>query len=117
MFCVEERNQGKRCRCDRLCSEGVLPISRASVTNAGAYNLSLKKRGMISLYFPSGELKVQFINARPYTRGVSGREPTYTEGYIELIYTFYRLFGWGMRQITGYMVNWLLVFRGHRICL
>ena len=39
------------------------------VTNAGAYNLSLKKRGMISLYFPSGELKAQFINARPYTRG------------------------------------------------
>ncbi|EIQ7173220.1 hypothetical protein [Enterobacter hormaechei] len=25
------------------------------VTNARAYNLSLKKRGMISLYFPSGE--------------------------------------------------------------
>src|SRR6202790_2353214 len=73
------------------------------VTNAGAYNLSLKKRGMISLYFPSGELKAQFINARPYTRGVSGREPTYTAGYIELIYTFYRLFGWGMHQITGYM--------------
>ncbi|MFL9913420.1 transposase [Paraburkholderia sp. RL17-337-BIB-A] len=35
--------------------------------------------------------------------GVSGREPTYTTAYIELIYTFYRLFGWGMRQITGYM--------------
>src|SRR6202166_712219 len=76
------------------------------VTNAGAYNLSLKKRGMISLYFPSGELKAQFINARPYTRGVSGREPTYTAGYIELIYTFYRLFGWGMRQITGYMEDY-----------
>jgi hypothetical protein len=55
------------------------------VTNARAYNLSLKKRGMISLYLPSGELKAQFINAKPYTRGVSGREPTYTAGYIELI--------------------------------
>src|SRR5260370_8643812 len=75
------------------------------VTNAGAYNLSLKKRGMISLYFPSGELKAQFINARPYTRGVSGREPTYTAGYIELIYTFYRLFGWGMPQIPGYLTS------------
>ncbi|WP_372342324.1 transposase [Paraburkholderia aspalathi] len=34
---------------------------------------------------------------------MSGREPTYTTAYIELIYTFYRLFGWGMRQTTGYM--------------
>jgi hypothetical protein len=76
------------------------------VTNARAYNQSLQKRGMISLYFPSGELKAQFINARPYTRGVSGREPTYTAGYIELIYTFYRLFGWGMRQITGYVKDY-----------
>lgn len=73
------------------------------VTNARAYHRSLKTRGMISLYFPSGDLKVQFINASPYTRGVSGREPTYTAGYIELNYTFYRLFGWGMRQIPGYM--------------
>ncbi len=50
---------------------------------------------MISLYFPSGELKARFIG-----------EPTYTAGYIELIYTFYRLFGWGMRQITGYMEDY-----------
>jgi hypothetical protein len=48
------------------------------VTNARAYNLSLKKRGVISLYFPCSELKAQFINAKPYTRGDSGREPTYT---------------------------------------
>ena len=34
---------------------------------------------------------------------MSGREATYTDAYIELIYTFYRLFGWGMRQITGRM--------------
>ena len=57
------------------------------MNNTRAYNLSLKNRGMISLYFPSGDLKVLFINARPYTCGVSGREPTYTAGYIELIYT------------------------------
>ena len=37
---------------------------------------------------------------------MSGREPTYTTAYIELIYTFYRLFGWGMRQITGYMEDY-----------
>lgn len=33
---------------------------------------------------------------------VSGRAPTYTD-YVELIFTFYRLLGWGMREITGYM--------------
>jgi hypothetical protein len=26
--------------------------------------------------------------------------------YVELIYTFYRLLGWGMRQITGYMEDY-----------
>lgn len=76
------------------------------VTNAREYNQSLKKRGMISLYFPVGDLKAQFINAITHTHGVSGRGPTYTAGYIELIYTFYRLFGWGMRQITGYMEDY-----------
>lgn len=63
------------------------------VTNARAYNQSLRKRGMISLYVPSGDLKAQFINAKVRTPGVSGREPTYTTAYIELICTFYRLFG------------------------
>ena len=76
------------------------------VTNARAYNQSLRKRGMISLYLPDGDLKAQFINAITHTRGVSGREPTYTDGYIQPIYTFYRLFGWGMRQTTGYMEDY-----------
>ena len=76
------------------------------VTNARAYNQSLKKRGMISLYVPGGDLKAQFINTKIRTPGVSGREPTYTTAYIELILTFYRLFGWGMRQITGYMEDY-----------
>jgi hypothetical protein len=76
------------------------------VTNARAYNQSLRKRGMISLYVPDGDLKAQFINAKIRTPGVSGREPTYTTAYIELILTFYRLFGWGMRQITGYMEDY-----------
>ncbi|MGF6265280.1 hypothetical protein OKW49_006279 [Paraburkholderia youngii] len=76
------------------------------VTNARAYNQSLRKRGMISLYVPGGDLKAQLINAKIRTPGVSGREPTYTTAYIELIFTFYRLFGWGMRQITGYMEDY-----------
>jgi len=73
------------------------------VANARAYNQSLKRRGQLSLYCPHGDLKALFINARPYVRGVSGRALTYTNAYIELIYTFYRLFGWAMRQITGFM--------------
>jgi hypothetical protein len=76
------------------------------VTNARAYNQSLRKRGMIGLYVPGGDLKAQLINAKVRTPGVSGREPTYTAAYIELIFTFYRLFGWGMRQITGYMEDY-----------
>ncbi|MFM0616071.1 transposase [Paraburkholderia nemoris] len=61
---------------------------------------------MISLYVPGGDLKAQFINAKIRTPGVSGREPTYTTAYIELIFTFYRLFGWGIRQITGYIEDY-----------
>ena len=76
------------------------------VTNARAYNQSLKKRGMISLYFPDGDLKALFINAKPHKPGVSGRECTYTGAYIQLIFTFYRLFGWGLRQTTGYMQDY-----------
>jgi hypothetical protein len=76
------------------------------VTNAHAYNQSLKRRGMISLYFCGGDLKAQFINERTRTPGVSGRMPTYTDAYIQLIFTYYRLFGWGMRQITGYMEDY-----------
>jgi len=37
---------------------------------------------------------------------MSGQEPTYREAYIELIYTFYRLHGWGMRQIKGYLEDY-----------
>lgn len=76
------------------------------VTNACGYNQSLRKRGMIGLYVPSGDLTAQFINAKVRTPGVSGRAPTYSTAYIELIYTFYRLFGRGMRQITGYMEDY-----------
>ncbi|RKE37976.1 DDE family transposase [Paraburkholderia sp. BL23I1N1] len=76
------------------------------VTNWREYNGSLKKRGKISLYFPGGDLRSQFITASPYVRGVSGRLPLYTRPYVELIYTFYRLLGWGMRQISGYLEDY-----------
>ncbi|KWZ58326.1 hypothetical protein WK57_17530 [Burkholderia ubonensis] len=55
------------------------------VANARAYNQSLKRRGQLSLYCPEGDLKALFINGRPYVPGVSGRAPTYTNAYIELI--------------------------------
>jgi Transposase DDE domain len=57
---------------------------------------------MISLYFPKGDIISQFINDKPYVKGDSGRLATYLAPYIQLIYTLYRLFGWGQRQITGY---------------
>ena len=47
-------------------------------------------------------MKLQFINETPYVFGVSGRQATYKQPYIELVYLFYCLFGWGMRQITGF---------------
>jgi len=55
------------------------------VTNCHEFNQSLKKRGQISLYFPDGDLLSQFIDASPYTRGVSGRTSSYRAPYVELI--------------------------------
>ena len=71
------------------------------VTNWTDYNKSLKKRGELSLYFPPGDLKPQFITEHSYVPGISGRQAIYKQPYVELVYMFYRLFGWGMRQITG----------------
>jgi hypothetical protein len=34
--------------------------------------------------------------------GISGQQPFYQSPYIQLLYTFYKLFGWGIRQIIGY---------------
>lgn len=78
------------------------PKPTYKVINWTAYNKSLKKGGSLSLYFPSGDLALQFVNTQCYIPGVSGQQVTYKDGYIELMFTFYRLFGWGMRQITGY---------------
>jgi hypothetical protein len=75
------------------------------VSNWTEYNKSLKKRGELSLYFPFGDLKSQFINEEPYVSGISGQQSTYKSVYIEIIYTFYRLFGWGIRQTTGYFTD------------
>lgn len=72
------------------------------VINWPEYNKSLKKRGCLSLYFPEGDLETQFINKEVYIPGVPGQQATYKQAYIELIYTYYRLLGWGIRQITGY---------------
>jgi len=72
------------------------------VINWTEYNNSLRKRGALSLYFPRGDLKSQFINDLPYVEGISGQYPTYQTSYIELMYTLYRLFSWGIRQICGY---------------
>ena len=75
---------------------------RYKVSNWTEYNKSLKKRGEVSLYFPPGEPKSHFINETSYIKGISGQQSTYKQPYIELIYTFYRLFNWGIRQMTGF---------------
>lgn len=48
------------------------------ITNWSQYNESLRKRGMISLYFPAGVLESLFINTKPYVEGESGRTTTYS---------------------------------------
>jgi len=42
------------------------------------YNQSLRKRGMLSLYLPKGDLRSQLINEASYQKGLSGRESVYT---------------------------------------
>lgn len=73
------------------------------VNNWSDYNKSLKKRGKISLYFPKADIKSQFINEESYKKGVSGRSETYKKAYVEFLYMMYRVFGLGLRQITGYI--------------
>lgn len=53
------------------------------VTNNHEYNKSLKNRGKISLYFPNGDLKTQFVDESPYTVGVSGRSASYRGAYVQ----------------------------------
>ena len=76
--------------------------STYKVKNWTLYNKSLKNRGKLSLYFPKGDLKSQFINDDSYSKGIAGRTAVYSSAYIEIIFIHYRLFGWGIRQITGY---------------
>lgn len=85
-------------------SNSAAPIkkSKYKVANWNAYNKSLQKRGKLSLYFPKGDLRSQFINDDSYSKGTPGRTALYSGAYIEIIFIHYRLFGWGMRQITGY---------------
>ena len=77
--------------------------AKYGITNWSQYNQSLKNRGKISFYLPKGDIVVQFINEGPYEKGISGRHTTYKQSYIEFIYILYRLFGWGLRQITGHI--------------
>jgi hypothetical protein len=42
------------------------------VKNWTEYNQSLRKRGMISLYFPKGDIVSQFIHDKPYVKEILG---------------------------------------------
>ncbi|WP_440030399.1 hypothetical protein [Chromobacterium amazonense] len=76
------------------------------VVNWSACNQSLRKRGIVTLYFPKGDLASQFYNPYSYVEGVSGRVAEYAKAYVELMFLFYRLFGWGMCQVTGMMEDY-----------
>ena len=56
-------------------SNSATPIKKSQykVINCSAYNKSLKKLGKLSLYFPKGDLRSQFINDESYSKGVAGR--------------------------------------------
>ena len=51
--------------------------------NWAEYNQSLRKRGMVSLYLPKGDLRSQLINEASYQKGLSGRESVYTPAFYE----------------------------------
>jgi|GEM_PF-4171528 len=40
--------------------------SKYGIVNWSSYNQSLRKRGMISLYFPEGDIKSMFADCMPY---------------------------------------------------
>jgi len=67
------------------------------------YNQSPRKRGMLSLYLPKGDLRSQLINEESYQKGLSGREPVYTPAYVALLFMLYRLHRLGLREFTGFM--------------
>lgn len=78
------------------------PKPQYKVINWREYNKSLKKRGRLRAYLPNGNLKEILFNSESYIEGVSGRSNVYTPAYIELAYTYYRLFSnMGLRQVTG----------------
>lgn len=56
------------------------------VKNWSEYNKILQKPGELSLYFPGGDIKECFINEKPYIFGFSGRQSTYKQFYIQLIF-------------------------------
>lgn len=77
--------------------------SKYRVTNWSSYNKSLRKRGMISMYFPEGDIKSMFIDSSPYKEGISGQSNTYLNAYVELLFTLYKLLNFGIRQLTGFV--------------
>ena len=71
-----------------------------------AYNKSLRCRGMISLYFPQGDLMTTLVNLHPYVEGVSGQQVTYKTAYVSILFILYRLQNKGLRQFAGFMTEY-----------
>jgi hypothetical protein len=71
--------------------------------NWSEYNQSLRKRGMVSLYLPKGDLRSQLINEASYQKGLSGRESVYTSAYVSLLFMLYGMYRFGLREFAGFM--------------
>lgn len=90
---------------EKLRSPAKKPRPKATykVSNWSDYNKNLKNRGNLSIYLPEGCLDSLLVNKEPYIQGVAGQQVTYNPAYIELLFIYYKLLGFGIRQLTGYM--------------
>jgi hypothetical protein len=90
------------------------PKPRYVPQNWAQYNQSLRKRGMLSLYLPKGDLRSQLINEESYQKGVSVRESVYTPAYVSLLFMPYRMHRLGLREFAGFMHDY---WRGRGVAL
>jgi len=65
-------------------SASTTPIKKSQykIVNWPVYNKRLINRGKLSLYFPKGDLRSQFINDNSYSKGTPGRTALYSSAYV-----------------------------------
>src|SRR5258708_13287680 len=62
------------------------------------YNKSLRKRGMLSLYLPKGDLGSQLIKDEYYKKGQSGLDQVYRPSYMDWRLMLHRIYHTLLRQ-------------------